>query len=129
MESFDVDEHFTTVFQIDILKGRGFSKDFTGDLGNSILINETAAKQFGWNNPIGRQIFENRRGNKNTYTVVGMFKDFHNRSLHHTIDPMVLLRSDHIHCMTLRLAPGDFSKTLKDIRKIWNRMEPSLFKS
>jgi putative ABC transport system permease protein len=38
---------------INVIAGRDFSRNFVSDIGHSCLINETAAKFFGRNNPIG----------------------------------------------------------------------------
>jgi putative ABC transport system permease protein len=70
---------------IAVLTGRDFSRDYPGDLGKSCLINETAAKTFGWDNPIGKRI------NNNEWTVVGVMKDYVYKDIHGHIEPAVLL--------------------------------------
>ncbi len=70
---------------ITILTGRDFSRDYPGDLDKSCLINETAARCFGWDNPIGKRI------NNNEWTIVGVVKDYVYKDIHNSIEPTVLL--------------------------------------
>ena len=52
-----VDEDYFDTFGIDIVQGRGFSKDHPTDFTDAALINETTVKQLGWeSDPLGRQI-------------------------------------------------------------------------
>jgi putative ABC transport system permease protein len=64
--------------------GRDFSRDFPGDIGKSCLINETAARCFGWDNPIGKRLDDNR------LTVIGVVKNYIYKDMHNSIEPVVL---------------------------------------
>ena len=70
---------------IEIAAGRDFSRDFSGDIGKSCLINETAAKSFGWDNPIGKRL------NNNKLTVVGVTRDFIYKDMHNDIEPSIMI--------------------------------------
>ena len=82
--SFWVSYDFIKTLELDIIKGRGFTDEISGDEGNSCLINETAAKQFGWDDPIGKFI------NDRKWQVVGVFKDIHFEDMYNQIRPLVL---------------------------------------
>ena len=59
-----------------------------------MIINESAAKVFGWrDNAIGKRIVRENsdRGKNYVYTVVGVVKDFHFRSLHQAITPLLMV--------------------------------------
>ncbi|MDH5386159.1 MAG: FtsX-like permease family protein, partial [Candidatus Aminicenantes bacterium] len=56
MDEINADHDFLPTMGIGLVAGRNFSKEFGSDELYSILINETAAKQFGWDNPIGKTI-------------------------------------------------------------------------
>ncbi len=47
-----------TKFLVDIklLKGRNFSRDISSDRAEAILINETAVRTFGWDEPLGKKV-------------------------------------------------------------------------
>jgi putative ABC transport system permease protein len=72
---------------IPMVAGRDFSHDFQGDIGKSCLINETAARSFGWDNPIGKKL------NNNTLTVVGVVKNYIFKDMHNGIEPAILVLS------------------------------------
>ena len=78
ISSFMVDEEFIPTLQIHVLKGRNFSKDFTDSA--SVILNETAVKQIGWKDPLGKYI--TYPGNDNQrFKVIGVVKDFNVASL------------------------------------------------
>jgi putative ABC transport system permease protein len=72
---------------IQVIAGRDFSRDFQGDIGKSCLINETAARSFGWDNPIGKKLDNNR------LTVVGVVKNYIFKDMHNGIEPAILILS------------------------------------
>lgn len=73
---------------LQILRGRDFSLDFPGDLGKSCIINESALKSFGWEDPIGKKI------NDNQWTIVGVVEDYNLNDIHNPIEAVALLLSD-----------------------------------
>lgn len=86
-----VDENYFSDVEIPILLGRNFSTDFSTDLTNSVMVNETFVKEFNLSNPIGEYIklIENDEGNQKK-TIIGVVKDFHFGSLREPIKPMVI---------------------------------------
>ena len=78
---------FTENMGIAVIAGRGFSRDFPGDLDKSCLINETAARSFGWDDPIGKKV------NNNKLTVVGVVKNYIYKDMHNGIEPAILTLS------------------------------------
>jgi putative ABC transport system permease protein len=74
-----------------------------------IVINQTAEKLLGFDDPIGQRIGDN--------VIVGVVKDFHFRSLHYPIEPLVMSNNpEEISTMNVRIAPGNTSETLNYIR-------------
>ena len=81
-----VDYDFLSFYGIELLKGRNFSPEYTEDRNSrSYIINETLAKQIGWQNPIGQKF---KIGDLDWGSVIGVAKDFNFRSLHHKIEPV-----------------------------------------
>ena len=75
--------NYISFFDIKIIKGR----DFKPDGGNEYLINETLAKQIGYNDPVGKPI------NLTSWpqgVVVGVVKDYNYSSLHMKIEPLII---------------------------------------
>jgi putative ABC transport system permease protein len=120
--NYDVDDDFLNTLGVDIIKGRGFSKEFKNDRDNSVILNETAVKLFGWEDPIGKKL--NGEDDEQTWSVIGVVEDFHCRSLHDEIDPMVFSNFPHFHYMALRIKPENLDHTLIQIKNTWDRFEP-----
>lgn len=75
---------FISTMQATLVQGRDFSEDFA-DSANYI-INETALKVIGYDDPIGMPLtFWDVKG-----TIIGVVKDFHFNSLHVPIKPLVV---------------------------------------
>jgi len=77
---------FIYFYNLKIVSGRGFSKEFSSDSAKSLLINQQTAKELGWADPIGRRLSFN--GNTEHCTVIGVFKDYYFQSLHLDIKPL-----------------------------------------
>jgi len=87
-----VDYDFFKTFQMEILQGRSFSMEFPTDEETACLINETAARRMGIENPIGTTIYMNHPAWPESFRkahVIGVVRDFHSRSLHTAIQPFV----------------------------------------
>jgi putative ABC transport system permease protein len=109
---------------IQIVDGRNFSKDIIADQTESILINEEAAKRFGWKDPVGKTI--RNLLNETNKTVIGVVSNFHLRSLHHNIMPLYLDYNPAMHgYVSIKIKPDDISKTLHFLRKKWVEITPT----
>lgn len=88
---------YLSVLNIRMAKGRTFSPDQVSDQYGAFIINETAAKQFGWKDPIGKKIRGPLSGDNEAYRdgeVIGMVEDFNFASLHNRIEPVIIFLSD-----------------------------------
>ena len=79
-----VDKNFLETFEIEIIRGRNFLADSTSEI-RECIINQTALKIFGWEDPIGKKLYDNR------YQVVGVVRDFHQNNMHDRIEPYVFI--------------------------------------
>ena len=75
---------------IKILKGRNFSREHSTDNLGAFVINETAAKEFGWKDPIGKRIWGPVGTDRNEGQIIGIVKDFNFASLHSKIEPLII---------------------------------------
>ncbi len=121
------DQDFISTYGVDIISGRGFSRDFSLDT-SAFLINESAARVLGFNSNedvIGKNFGYGNRNGK----LIGVFKDFHFESLHQRIVPLVLLipRSpDNYGRISIKIGGGNMSNALKHIEKTWNTFLPEI---
>jgi len=81
-----VDYDYFETLEMEMSYGRSFSEQFPTDADNYI-INETALKMIGYENPIGRSFTVW----KTEGTIIGVVKDFHGTSLHNQIKPAVFM--------------------------------------
>jgi len=118
----NVDHDFIKTFSINCVKGRNFSKQFPSDLDNSYIVNESAIKEWGWQSPIGKQL---SIGNRKRGTVIGVVEDFHFKSLHQEIEPMVLyINPDWFSYFSVKIAPQNISETLNFLKTKWQEIFP-----
>lgn len=81
---------FVDMLGIKLVQGRVFDRDREADATGSYLINETAAREFGWANPIGKNINGPLESDGREGEVIGVLKDFHYASLHNKIEPLII---------------------------------------
>jgi putative ABC transport system permease protein len=86
-----VDYDFTDLYEIEIVEGRSFSREFTSDANGAFLLNESAVEVLGWESPVGKDFtHRGHLGAGGTGKIVGVMKDFHSHSLHQKIEPLYL---------------------------------------
>jgi putative ABC transport system permease protein len=121
LNALHVDDYFFDMFQVKLLSGRNFRKGKDID-NNSFIINETLAKQLGWQNPVRKTI--NRNGNHN---IIGVVKDFQISSIYEKIPPLIISKENQsdFYTMSIALRPDNIPQTLKQIEKIWSKVIPN----
>lgn len=122
VEHWHVDEDYIKTLGMEITAGRDFSKEYIGD-SSAVILNETAAKLFGFKDPINKSI--NYNGAGTNYRVIGIVKDFHFESMHDQIGAIVLLLNLSRGNVSFRLdAKQDLKSTVKSIESKWNALAP-----
>lgn len=106
-----VDYEFLSFYRIELLEGRDFSPQYADDSSSrSYIVNETLAKQIGWENPLGQKF---KIGDLDWGKVIGVVKDFNFRSLHHKIEPVAFyIYRPWLFHMSVRIEAKDMSRTL-----------------
>jgi putative ABC transport system permease protein len=66
-----IDNNYLPLLKIPLVAGRNFSPDYPADSTQSVLINETFAREAGWKDPLGKTINVNDK----TVRVIGVIKD------------------------------------------------------
>ena len=123
-----IDEDFIDAYSIELIKGRNFSEKMGTDSA-SVIINETAAKLFSWDDPLGKTL--KMPDEEYSATVVGVVKDFHVESLHQKISPVILgyLNTPYmkIDYYSIRTDNADISEVLshlKDVHEKFDKVTP-----
>ena len=119
---FHVDENYIPTFGMQIVAGRNFSKDFKSD-STAIILNETAAIAFGWNNTnvVGKTIIRQNsdRGTNVPYHVIGVVKNFNFKSLHEAISPLFMSLEPQ-GGLIFKIKTTDVAGLLATMKKNWN---------
>ncbi len=121
---FEVDIDFIKHFGLKMVAGRAYSRDFPADTAKSLVINETAAKLFGYNDPqqiIGKHFEQwGREG-----AVIGVVKDFNYTSLHKKIGPLALrLEPTSSRYFAIKIKAGNMQATLDKLKGLWSGIAP-----
>jgi len=127
MRVMDIDDSYIPTFGMELAAGRNFSSDFVSDETEAAIINETAARLFGWENPVGKTIRRRTQSPDGpgwqTTTVIGVLKDFHLNSLHMEIEPLFLGNtSANMNTISIKLSPDNVSHTVALLEQKWNEM-------
>ncbi len=123
-----VDESYLKTMRIQLIEGRNFQNK--NEYKNAFIVNETAVKEFGWENPIGKRIVVGVEGQGDGIwsegNVIGVVKDFNTRTLHKSIEPVVIrLQYDSWPgtCLHIRYQ-GSESEVVSKLKKVYNRVLP-----
>jgi putative ABC transport system permease protein len=81
---------FINGLNIQLVEGRNFSREHGTDKQGAYLINETAAKEFGWKKAVGKRIWGPMGTDRSEGEVIGIVKDFNFESLHSKIEPLII---------------------------------------
>jgi ABC-type antimicrobial peptide transport system permease subunit len=112
-------DYFET-FGMEIKEGRSFSKEFSTDQ-TAVVLNEAAVKRMEVPSPIGMELVNG----DSKFTIVGIVKDYHFRSLHKEIEPLVLmLWPGGCRGLCARIKSEDIASTIAFLEKKWNQFVP-----
>ncbi len=117
------DQDYAETYGLRLVAGRLPSREFETDAAEAALLNESAVVGLGWSpeDALGRWV----QMGGNQRTVVGVVQDYHHRSLHSPVEPMVVMTVPQAqHQLTLRLEPGALPSALDDVRAAWEALFP-----
>ena len=117
---YNIDGRYIPTLGMELVAGRNFSEILDNDSLN-VIINETAVKLFGFrDSPLGQKLTANvgKNGTKRSLTVIGVIKDFHFRSLHESIAPLIMLNNPY-GGLIIRTKTKEMASLLASIEDKW----------
>lgn len=122
-----IDPDFIDLMEMQIIKGSNFSYDRRGELWSyedwsrdriyGIILNETAVKEFGFAEPVGKILtYEHSKNQISKFTVIGVVKDFHFQSMHHQIGPLGMIWKQE-YLANIKISGHNIPGTIKIIEK------------
>lgn len=121
INQLSVDRDFFDVMGMELTMGEGF----TGTPADSLhyIINETAVKQMGFEDPIGQNIYyQGQLG-----TIVGVAKDFHFRDMTKKIAPLIMVMDPERGWseIYIRTTAKDARSAIAVTEELWDRYNPA----
>jgi len=127
MYSFLTDKHLVPTLKIRMLKGRNFSDAFNDS--TSVILNEAAARQIGWKDPIGKTLTY-PGGNNQQFTVIGVMKNFDMNSVRWPTDPFALFHTSSKTYtvpksnLLIRVRAGQLPAAVQSVEAMWRKFAP-----
>lgn len=120
------DYDFIETLGVEMAAGRTFSREFGSD-STACLINMASVRSLGWENPIGRTFkITGMQDSSPPFEVIGVMEDFHNKSLHQPIEPlMIRLLSEAASFMEIRIQGNNVTRGLEILEEQWRKIYPS----
>jgi ABC-type antimicrobial peptide transport system permease subunit len=112
---------FMQTMKLQMVAGHSFPSDGSFDsLG--FIVNETAVKLMGYKDPIGKPVFN---GNQQGH-IIGVMRDFHFRSLHDPIQPLILGmgKNNWYSTILVRTESGKTRVALEGLKKLCKKLNP-----
>ncbi len=121
---YGVDENYFRTLGIQIKRGRNFSG--LPDTLHGMIVNEAMAKEFGWDEPLGKRVKFPGDTSGRYFEVVGVVKDFNQESLYNPIAPLILYYRPNSNNIQIKLDGKNLQGTIASIEKTWKRNFPDL---
>lgn len=118
MEGFAVDYQLVETLGFTLLEGRSFSRDYGSDLNRSQILNETAVRELGIEDPLGAMM-------PDSTLIIGVVKDFNLHSIHTKIPALSISMTDkYRHNILVRYRPGTLTALDPKLKSEWEKVEP-----
>jgi ABC-type antimicrobial peptide transport system permease subunit len=128
MSEIKVDRNFFATMGIDFIEGTTFSNRYDRVKKSEeisapeVILNKEAIRRMEMDNPVGKSF-----GTPNDIkaTIKGVVNDFHFQSLYRSVEPLLISPLNYIpDNIIIRINPVNFSRTIEDIKKTWNKVLP-----
>ncbi|KEO72670.1 ABC transporter permease [Anditalea andensis] len=121
---FQVGIDFIDHFDMELVAGRSYSREFPSDSTSALVVNEAAARQYGYANPadiIGKKFDQWGREGE----IIGVVKDFNFISLHRPIEPLTLpFDAYESRFLSIKIKADNMQNTIAEIENIWKNAFP-----
>jgi putative ABC transport system permease protein len=123
-----VDYDYLAAMKMTLVAGRDFSKATGTDNLQAFIINESAAKSFGWNSPaeaIGKKFIRGDSHTGKKGLVIGVVKDFNFDKLDQPLQPIVMdVNVPRFNLFAIRIRSERVPETIAAVRRVWYKYFP-----
>lgn len=122
-QMWEVDEDYMSTLGMELVAGRNFNPAMLTD-SNAIIINETAAQNLGFENPIGQKIYGDNSSlepdaSLPMKTIIGVVKDFHFESLRQNIGAVTFFLNPRASKLVLKVNTDDLPTLIAEVERNW----------
>ncbi len=117
-----VDDDFVETLEVEVLEGRDFSTEYIADTITGVLVNETLAERFNWDEPIGKKV-QLGDGEQIMGSVIGLIKDYHQTGMYNEVESLMLLFRLDNPIMYAKLGVNE-SGAIEALRQSWDEIFP-----
>lgn len=115
------DTTYMKFYDIQLLAGRNL---FPNDTLKELLINETFMRDLGFDDP-REAVGATFEYNSDDHRVVGIVEDFHFRSLHHPIEPLLYRYNKKSRSFALKVKGEHIEQTIDKLTDKWTEIYPN----
>jgi putative ABC transport system permease protein len=127
MQVWGIDDKYIPFLGMEIAQGRNFSKEFTTD-SSGVILNETAAKLTGFDNPVGKKIYtmfqDENLLQPISYNIIGVVKNFNFESLKENIGPLCFRYEKSDWAVAFKVNTANIQNLIGSIESKWKSMAP-----
>lgn len=125
MRDFIVDDNYLDNIEAEFIAGRNFDPATEGRFEKNVILNETALKQFSFDDPVsavGQTIYTD---DSVMLTVTGVVRDFHFRPLNYKIGPVAFRYNPAAtSTLSMRIVPSEKEKIVASLGAVWKSLDP-----
>ncbi len=122
---YDVDEHFVGNLSLDMIAGSIFGPGVTTWPGNAIIINQTAAKELGFDSPDAALSASITLDDSVEARVAGVVEDYQFDMLDSPVRPLILRHDpENFRYANVRIRPEAAGAALAHVDATWKRLAP-----
>ncbi len=132
---YSIDQAFFKTYGIELVAGRNFRDNESSNIFdvkniNPVIVNEETVKKLGFANPresISQRIIYKYGNTENVRSeIIGVVKNFHQRSLKDNYDPLLFhsLPGYSVKYFSVRSKPGNIHESVEYLRDQYNKIFP-----
>lgn len=119
-----VDPKFITTMEMELIEGN--LQTIESSNATQIVLNQAAVDYIGWDNALGKPFSPFGKGR--TWNIDGVVKNYNFRSLHHQVEPCVLvIRSEKDYSqLAVKVEEGNVAPTLAEMEEAFKAILPDM---
>lgn len=121
-----IDKDFISTTQMNLIEGDIERIENLNDEEFTYILNEAALEMIGWETTVGKKISTSGPGM--IRTVGGVVEDFNFKSLHHSVDPIVMTVGDRfdINQLSVRVKPDKLGESIEHMEDTFLKLFPGV---